>query len=46
MNQELEELSEKAVKYAKERGAQYTDARAEEYERKSILIRKWQNREQ
>lgn len=38
MDSKLEELTDRAVKYASEHGAQYIDARAEEYELKSILI--------
>ena len=38
MNLELQELSDRAVKYAIDHGVQYIDARSEEYERKSILI--------
>ena len=38
MNLELQELSDKAIKYATDFGAQYTDARAEQCEKKSALI--------
>ena len=38
MDLELQELSDRAVKYATEHGAQYIDARMEECERKSVLI--------
>jgi TldD protein len=38
MNSELEDLADNAVKYAIENGAQYCDIRAEQQERKSVLI--------
>ena len=34
----LQDLADKSVKYAIESGAQYVDARSEEYEQKSVLI--------
>ena len=38
MNSKLQDLAEKAVKYAMDSGAQYSDARAEQHERRSALI--------
>ena len=38
MDSKLQDLAEKATKYASERGAQYSDARVEQHERKSALI--------
>ncbi len=38
MNSDLQDLAEKAVKYAANSGMHYADARFEQYERKSVLI--------
>jgi len=38
MDSNLEDLADKAIKYAIDSGAQYCDARAEQQERKSVLI--------
>ena len=38
MDSELQELASKAIKHVMDSGAQYADARAEQYEHKSILI--------
>ena len=38
MNVQLQDLADRSVKYAIESGAQYADARSEEYEQKSALI--------
>ena len=38
MDSKLQELADVAIKYARDSGAQYCDARAERQERKSILI--------
>ena len=38
MNSRLQDLADKAVRYAQERGVQYCDARAEQQEQKSILL--------
>lgn len=38
MSSELQELANKAVKFAMDEGAQYCDIRAEKYEKKSILV--------
>ena len=40
----LQDFAEKAVKYAQKSGVQYCDARAEQYEEKSVLIEKQANR--
>ena len=40
MDTRLQDLADKAVKYAEQSGAQYCDARAEQQERKSALIEK------
>ena len=38
MDSSLEDLADKAIRYATDSGAQYCDARAEQQERKSVLI--------
>jgi TldD protein len=38
MDAELQDLADKAIRYARDSGAQYCDARAEQQERKSVLI--------
>ena len=38
MDSRLQDLAEKAVKYAMDSGAQYSDARVEQHERRSVLI--------
>jgi len=38
MDSSLQELADKAIKYATDSGAQYCDGRAEQQERKSVLI--------
>jgi Predicted Zn-dependent proteases and their inactivated homologs len=38
MDFELQDLADKAVKYAMNNGAQYCDSRAEQQERKTVLI--------
>ena len=38
MEQELQDLTEKIIKYADKSGVQYCDARAEQQVKKSILI--------
>ena len=38
MNSDLQDLADKAVKFATDSGVQYCDARAEQQEKKSILI--------
>ena len=38
MDSELQDLADKAVKYASDSGAQYCDVRAEMQERKSVLL--------
>ena len=38
MDAELQDLADKAIRYAVDSGAQYCDARAEQQERKSVLI--------
>jgi len=40
MDTRLQDLADKAVKYAEQSGAQYCDVRAEQQERKSALIEK------
>ena len=40
MDTRLQDLADKAVKYAEQSGAQYCDARAEQQERKSAIIEK------
>jgi TldD protein len=40
MDTRLQDLADKAIKYAEQSGAQYCDARAEQQERKSALIEK------
>lgn len=40
MDTRLQDLADKAVKYAEQGGAQYCDVRAEQQERKSVLIEK------
>ena len=38
MDSQLQDLADKAVRYVMDSGAQYVDARAEKYERQSVLI--------
>ncbi len=38
MNQDLQEMADRAVRYAADSGARYCDARAEEYERGAVRI--------
>ena len=38
MDSSLQELADKAIRYAIDAGAQYCDARSEQQERKSVLI--------
>ena len=40
MDTRLQDLADRAVKYAEQSGVQYCDARAEQQERKSALIEK------
>ncbi len=43
MEQELQDLTDKIIKYADRSGVQYCDARAEQQVKKYNIDRKWRN---